>query len=63
MNKKKMQIEKVQKVGESQPKGLHKIGTIYAKHAGKITKFNYMGSFKMVSMHFRKATCTSTMCP
>jgi hypothetical protein len=39
---KKKQMEKVPKIGESQPrdeKGVDYTSTIYAKHDGKMTKF------------------------
>jgi hypothetical protein len=49
-----------QKVGESQPRGVigidYRVGTVYANHAEKMTKFNYMYIFQIESMHFQIAS-------
>jgi hypothetical protein len=39
------------------------INAVYSKHAGKMTKFNYMEIFRKMSKYFQKVTCTSSMCP
>jgi hypothetical protein len=39
------------------------INAVYSKHAGKMTKFNYMEIFPKMSEYFQKVTCTSSMCP
>ena len=36
---------------------------VYSKHAGKMTKFNYMEIFREMSEHFQNVTCTSSMYP
>jgi hypothetical protein len=52
------------KFGESRPKIiLHEVRTVYSKHAGKITKLNYVYIFQKMSEHFQKVTCTSLICP
>jgi hypothetical protein len=38
------------------------IDAVYSKHAGKITKFNYMEIFQIESVIFQKVPCTSSMC-
>jgi hypothetical protein len=32
------------------------INAVYSKHAGKMTKFNYMQIFRKISAHFQKVT-------
>jgi hypothetical protein len=39
------------------------IKAVYSKHAGKMTKSNYMEIFQIVSVIFQKVKCTSSMCP
>jgi hypothetical protein len=39
------------------------INAVYSKHAGKMTKFNYMEIIQIDSVIFQKVTCTSSMCP
>ena len=38
------------------------INADYSKHAGKMTKFNNMEIFQIVSVIFQEVTCTSSMC-
>jgi hypothetical protein len=38
------------------------INAVHLKHAGKMTKFNYMEILQIESVIFQKVTCTSSMC-